>query len=333
MKENMNHVTELHQSSIIIDAHSDAIGDSLGLWVKEERPLGKRSTWGQFDIPRATEGGLTAILLAISYYPQLGGSPARQALRFIDAFYEEIEQNSDRVMLAVTADDILRAKQENKIAFVLTMEGAEGLEGDIRVLRVFHRLGLRFLGFTWNRRNEAANGMDERESDGGLTRFGKDLVKECNRLGITIDLAHLAPNGVRDVLAMTEKPVVSTHTGTYTVWHNPRSLRDDVLEAIAKTGGAIGLTPLPPLLGPTPNHSILPKFLDQFEHAVKIMGEDGVGFGSDYDGAASMTTEGIQDVSMLPNLTMGLVERGFQEKTIRKILGENFLRVLRTAQE
>ena len=114
MKENMINVPELHQSSIIIDAHSDAIGDSLGLWVKEERPLGKRSTWGQFDIPRAMEGGLTAILLAISYYPQLGGSPARQALRFIDAFYEEIEQNSDRVMLALTADDILKAKQQNK---------------------------------------------------------------------------------------------------------------------------------------------------------------------------------------------------------------------------
>ena len=333
MTKNLIETQHLHQKSIIIDAHSDAIGDSLGLWVKEERSLGRRSTWGQFDIPRAMEGGLTAILLAISYYPKLGGSPARQALWFIDEFYAEIEQNSDRVMLALTADDIVRAKQQNKMAFVLTMEGAEGLEGDIRVLRVFHRLGLRFLGFTWNRRNEAANGMDERESDGGLTRFGKELVKECNRLGITIDLAHLAPKGVQDVLGMTEKPVVSTHTGAYSVWHNPRSLRDDVLEAIAKTGGVIGLTPLPPLLGPTPNHSTLPKFLDQYEHAVKVMGEDGVGFGSDFDGAASMTTEGIQDVSMLPNLTRGLAERGFAENTIQKILGENFLRVMRTAQE
>ena len=109
----------------------------------------------------------------------MGGSPARQALQFVDAFYQEVEENADRAMIAFCADDIVRAKKENKIAFVLSMEGAEGLEGDLSVLRSLHRMGLRFLGFTWNRRNQAADGMDERDTGGGLTRFGFDLVKDA----------------------------------------------------------------------------------------------------------------------------------------------------------
>lgn len=325
-------IDTFHRDCIVIDAHSDAIGDRLGLWVKEPRRLGDRSDWGQFDIPRAIDGGLTAIFLAISYYPQLGGSPARQALQFVDAFYQEVEENADRALIAFCADDIVRAKKENKIAFVLSMEGAEGLEGDLSVLRSLYRMGLRFLGFTWNRRNQAADGMDERDTGGGLTRFGFDLVKECNRLGITIDLAHLSPAGVEDVLRVSERPLIDTHTGLFSVWPNPRSLTDDVIERIARGGGVVCLTPLPPLLGPDTYHSVLPRFLDQYDRAVKVIGPEAVGFGSDYDGASSMTTEGLQEVSKLPNLTRGLAERGYSQTVIRNIMGENVLRLFRAAQ-
>lgn len=125
----------------------------------------------------------------------------KHALQVIDAFYEEIEAYPDQAMPAVCADDILRAKELGKIALVLKTQGVEGLEGDLRILRVWYRLGLRVLGLTGNERNEAADGVGERRTGGGLTCFGVDLIKECNRLGIIVDVAHVAPAGVRDVAA------------------------------------------------------------------------------------------------------------------------------------
>ena len=314
-------VEALHRESIIVDAHCD----TLGRVIEGQRRLGERSALGQFDFPRAMDGGLTAELMATCFSPQRGGTGARQTLQFIDTFYEELDAYSHLAMPAVCADDILRAKELGKIALILSMEGAEGLEGDLSVLRVCYRLGLRVLGITWNRRNEAADGIGEIRTGGGLTGFGVDLVKECNRLGIVIDVAHLAPAGVEDVLEVFELPVVATHAN----WPHPRNLTDAQLEAIARKGGVVGATPVPPFSGKDEMHSHLSVLLDHIDHMVSVMGEDGVGLGMDFDGVGDMRTEGMEDVSRLPNLTKGLAERGYSAEAIRKILGGNFLRVFR----
>ena len=322
---NSDEVSSLHRESIIIDTHCD----TLGRVIEGQRRLGERSTLGQFDLPRAVDGGLTAELMATIFGPGRGGTGTRQTLKFIDAFYEELDAYSDLVMLAVCADDILQAKKLGKIALILSMEGAGGLEGDLSVLRMCYRLGLRVLGITWNRRNEAADGIGEIRTGGGLTSFGVNLVKECNRLGIVIDLAHLAPAGVEDVLELSESPVVATHANCHALWPHPRNLTDAQLEAIARTGGVVGVTPVPPFLGEDEMHSQLSVLLDHIEHMVSVMGEDGVGLGMDFDGVGDMRTGGMEDVSRLPNLTKGLAERGYSAEAIRKILGGNFLRVFR----
>ena len=314
----------VHRQSIVADGHCD----TLGRVFEGQRRLGERSSIGQFDLPRALDGGLTLELMATFTSAVRPGTGCRQTLQFIDVFYQELDAYGDLAMQAVCADDVRRAKDSGKVALMLSMEGAEGLEGDLRLLRTYYRLGLRCLGITWNRRNEAADGTEERGTGGGLTQFGRDLVKECIRLGIVLDLSHLAPRGVEDVLELADGPVIVTHANSYALWPHPRNLTDSQLEAIARTGGFVGFCPVAMFLGENKDRGQLPALLDHVDHMVSVMGEDGVGLGMDFDGMEETRVLGIEDVSMLPNLSSGLSERGYSPAAISKILGGNFMRVL-----
>jgi len=313
----------LHRESLVIDTHADSIQ-----CVLEGRRLGVRSDQGQFDLPRALEGGISAEFTAIYLRTPRAGA-VHQAVQFVDALHQEVEAFPNMALQATRADDILRAKQEGKVALVLTMEGAEGLEGDLRSLRVFHRLGLRSLGLTWNWRNEAADGVDEIRTGGGLTQFGVSLVKECNHLGILLDMAHLSPAGVRDVLELSEAPVIVTHANCAALCPHPRNLTDTQLEAVASKGGVVGVTAVPRFLGEEESRCPLSLLLDHIDHMVKVVGEDSVGMGTDFDGVGENRVVGLEDASKMPSLTAGLLQRGYSPERIRKILGGNFLRVFR----
>ncbi|HEX2988749.1 MAG TPA: dipeptidase [Chloroflexota bacterium] len=315
----------LHRDAIVLDAHTDALLDVIA----GKRRLGERSSAGQFDFPRAIEGGLTVELMAMFVDPLAPGNYSRQLFQFIDAFYREAADCSDAATIALRANDVLRAKAEGKVAMILSLEGAEGLEGSLGALRVCHRLGLRFLGITWNRRNEAADGVGEAQSGSRLTSFGVELVEECNRLGIVLDMAHLSPSCVDHVLEISEAPVVVTHGNCAALWPHRRNLTDRQLEAIASKGGVVGATCVPAFSGDDELHGSLDALLDHIDHMVRVMGDDHVGFGMDFDGMEDSRMAGMEDIAQLPNLTSGLAERGHSPETIRKILGQNFLRVFR----
>jgi membrane dipeptidase len=324
MADNNTAIDALHRESIIIDTHCD----TLGRVYEGQRRLGERSTLGQFDLPRAIAGGLTAEFMATFVDDRRPGDGIRQSLHFIDVYYQELEAFAACALQALCTDDIRRAKATGKVALLLSMEGAEGLGGDLRALRMFYRLGLRSLGLTWNRRNEAADGTGEVRTGGGLSNFGVSLVKECNRLGILLDMAHLSPAGVQDVLELSDAPVVVTHANCYALWPHPRNLTDEQLEAVARKGGVVGVTPVPLFLGENQQRNQLSVLLDHLDHMVQVMGVAHVGIGMDFDGVGDSRVEGIEDISQLANVTRGLVARGYSPDDIAGMLGGNFLRVL-----
>ncbi|MBC7251440.1 MAG: membrane dipeptidase [Anaerolineae bacterium] len=318
---------KLHRESIVFDGHCDTLLEVLD----GERRLGEQFAGSHLDLPRMIQGGVTAQIFACFVRPRfMAACPTAQALRIVDTFFQEMAANEAILTLATSAADIERAKAEGKIAGVLGLEGAEALVGDLGVLRMFYRLGVRSIGLTWNFRNEAADGVDEARTGGGLTEFGVQLVKEMNRLGIMIDIAHLAPAGVRDVLTLSEAPVIASHANARALCPHRRNLSDEQLEGIAANGGVVGVTFVPAFVSEDPAQATLERTLDHIDHIVRVAGIDHVGLGSDFDGfPQSAVNVGLEDVTRLPNITAGLLARGYKPAEVKKILGGNFLRVFR----
>jgi len=317
---------ELHRDSIIFDGHCDTLLEVLD----GKRKLSERSSEGHIDLPRLREGGVTAQVFAVFIEDRyLPAGAAKQTLRMLDTLYRELEANAGSFILATKAADIEQAKSAGKVAAVIGIEGAESLEGDLALLRVFYHLGLRLVTIAWSRRNQAADGVHESRTGGGLSSFGVDLVKECNRLGILVDISHLSAAGVRDVLQISPQPVIASHSNAYALCPHVRNLNDEQLTALAEKGGVVGVTFVPSFLTEERNEASLDKLLDHIDHIVRVAGIDHVGLGSDFDGFGPPPPTGLDDVTRLPGITAGLVARGYSAEQVRKILGGNFLRVFR----
>ena len=313
----------IHNDAIVFDGHCDTLIDIL----TRKRAWNKFEGKGQVDLPRLQAGGVTAQIFAAFVRTDLRHKAPFETLRLIETMYQIVDDWPAEVILAATAEDVQRAKTEDKIAAILGMEGAEGLQGDLTILRAFHRLGVRNIGLTWNNRNEAADGVAEQRTGGRLTEFGVKLVKEMRRLGIMVDIAHLAPAGVTDLFEVYDGPIVCSHGNAQVVSNHRRNLSDEQLEKIAASGGIIGVTFVPPFLAEKSGKATLDKLLDHIDHIVKIAGIDHVGLGSDWDGFFKPTGDFLQHVGDTPMITEGLVRRGYTEIDICKFLGENWLRV------
>jgi membrane dipeptidase len=317
---------ELHRDSIVFDGHCDTLLEVL----EGKRTLGKRSKKGHIDLPRLRQGGVTAQVFAIFIEDEfLPAGAAKQTLRMLDVLQRELAANPESLLLATKSEDIQLAKRTDRVAAVIGVEGAESLEGDLSLLRMYYRLGLRLLTLTWSRRNQAADGTYESRTGGGLSRFGVDLVQECNRLGVLIDVSHLSAAGVRDVLEVSSQPVVASHSNTHALCPHVRNLSDEQLTALAAKGGVVGVTFVPAFLVEGGKGASLDNLLDHVDHIVEVAGVDHVGLGSDFDGFGPRSPLGLEDASHLPAITDGLVRRGYDEQSVRKILGGNFLRVFR----
>lgn len=321
----------LHRQSVVIDGHCDTL---LGLQMREQElpPYLKHleGQKGHIDLDRLKEGGVTAQNFACFVRPQhLPSQATRETLRLIDLFHRFQAEHADDLCLATCAADIERAKAEGRVAGILSIEGAEGLEGDLGVLRMVYRLGVRWIGLTWSNRNQAADGVFEAQTGGGLTRFGRQLVEELNRLGMMVDIAHLAPAGVRDVFEISQAPVIASHANAHQLCPVPRNLRDEQLEQLAASGGVVGVVYVPGFVTDGQDPATLDMVIDHIDHIVQVIGIDHVGLGSDFDGFGGPPPIGLEDVSCTPNMTARLLERGYGEDEVSKILGGNWLRVIR----
>lgn len=323
-------VCQLHRDAIVVDTHCDTLLRVLGRrsYRASESPyrLRDRHSEGHIDLPRLKDGGVDVQFFAAYIEPFYKPDRSlKRAMQIFDAFFTELEDNKDQMLQATCVADIMAAKEQGKVAAVLAIEGGEALEGDLGVLRVFHRLGVRSIGLTWNERNDIADGVGDCRSQGGLSVFGAALIKEMNRLGILVDVSHLSDPGFWDVIELSQQPIIASHSNARAICNHRRNLNDDQIKALAQNGGVMGMN-FSASFVKEGGDATLDDLLDHIDHIVQLVGPKHVGLGSDFDGI-SATPQGLTDVSTMPLITEGLVQRGYSEEHIRLILGGNYMRV------
>lgn len=323
---------QLHREVLVIDTHCDTLKSLLQDFPNPPTPhrasLGERSDTGHIDIPRLIEGGVRCQVFAVSAERTPNPArPLRTALRMLDVFYAECATNVATITPVVDVEGIQRAHREGRIAALLSIEGGEPLAGDLGVLRMLHRLGIRMIGLTWYYRNALADGLWECRTKGGLTRFGVDVVAEMVRLGMILDVSHLTDAGFWDLLDVTDSPVIASHSNARAVCASPRNLTDEQITALAERGGVVGLNFSSRHV--KEGRATVQDLVDHVDHIVELVGADYVGLGSDFDGTRTPPV-GLEDASRHPNFTRELVARGYSDAEITKILGANHLRVFTT---
>src|SRR3954451_7427126 len=258
----------------------------------------------------------------------------REAMRAVARLFRREAESAGAAKVVRTAGELRQCLEQGTFAMELHFEGAEAIDPDFDALDLYYQAGLRSLGITWSRPNRFGYGVPFQfpgspDTGPGLTDLGKELVRECNRLGIMIDLSHLNEAGFWDVAAISDAPLVATHSNVHAICAATRNLTERQLDAIRDTGGIVGLNFNCGFLHPEGNRGSdldLAIMVDHLDALIERLGDDKVGLGSDFDGATM--PEGIRDVSLLPNLIEAMRARGYDDATIRKIAYENWLRVM-----
>jgi membrane dipeptidase len=364
---------EIHRKAIVVDGHNDITSPMIDEGYDMGTPsAGKYHT----DIARMKQGGMTAQFFSIyvdQRYAREGGS-ARRAMDMIDSVYRLAERYPNDFFMAGSVSDIRRAKRQKKIAALMGIEGGHAIENSLAALRDFYRLGVRYMTLTHNNTNDWADSCCDQSRHNGLSDFGREVVREMNRLGMLIDISHVSDKTMADVLDASTAPVIASHSSARALANHRRNIPDELLRRIARNGGVVMVnfysgfidqkaieaaaernTRLKPQLdalaeqykdnparlqeernklfamNPLPR-TPLSVLIDHIDHIARVAGIDHVGLGSDFDGVSSLP-EGMQDIAQLPNITYELLRRGYTERDIRKVLGENLLRAFAQAEE
>jgi membrane dipeptidase len=306
----------LHRSCLIVDGHADTLDRIL----TEGHSFLEPSPDFQIDWPRLQASQVNAQVFSLWTPPEYQGERSmHRALKMIGAFLEMQRECPQLRQIQSVAD-----LDASRPGFLFSFEGADPLVDDLTMLEVFYRLGVRMIGLTWNGRNAFADGLRVGPRPSGLTELGRELVERMGELGIVLDLAHIAEPGFWDALECSAGPVVATHANVHALHAHARNLRDDQIRAIAQRGGLVGITYVPGFLAR--EGADLSDVLDHIDYVVQLVGDDHVGLGSDFDGITTPPTR-LSDVGQLPNLTAGMLARGYTEARVAKILGGNWQRL------
>ena len=372
----------IHESALIVDTHAD----TPQRFLDKNFDLGQNTpvSDGHIDLGRIKQGNLGAEFFSIWVEPEFKGHYAKRAMDLIDSVYQQAARHPDKMTMAFTANDILRAHEQHKFAALMGIEGGHAIENDIRLLRDFYRMGVRYMTLTWSNTNEWADSSGDIQDPNvkhhnGMTDFGKDVVREMNRMGMIVDISHVSDATFYQALLVSQAPVIASHSSSRELTNQPRNMTDDMLRAMTNNGGVVMVNfysafidedyrkassdpekikqrdaemeaykkahahpdgspvtyeetagiekkwaaqfPRPPLKS----------LIDHIDHVAKVAGIDHVGLGSDFDGVTSLP-DGIDSVADLPKITQALVERGYTREQVLKILGGNFMRVMREVE-
>ncbi len=376
------HAAKVYREAVVIDMHNDLpsrmLDDGYDPDVRHQPGYGM--TLGDTDLPRLVQSGITALfLVAFVDAKYTLAKPDHSWVRVeacMDTIHAFVNRHPDSLIFATNSDDVLRAKKQGRIAVFIGIEGGHAIENSLDKLRHLHVQGACYMTLTWNNGNDWAgssvgiNGT----STGGLTDFGRDVVREMNRLGMLVDVSHVSDSTFYDVIATSRAPVIASHSSSRAIGRHPRDMTDDMLRAVARSGGVVNVNFFALFIDPKfaaaaaslgtaasvgtegaargleadrdkvraqydsivderiyalprPPLSVL---LDHFDHIAQVAGVDHVGIGSDFDGVHGLLPDDMRDVTYLPNIAQGLVDRGYADADIKKILGDNMLRVFET---
>ncbi len=312
---------------------SDAHCDTAMRMINEGFKIGKRSDTGHVDIPRLIEGNVGVQVFAcwVGKPGEPEGHYSSLAKQMINALYTQFAENYNLIELVTDAKSLSKAEENGKIAGIIGIEGGQAIEDSLYMLDVLYGLGVRLMTIVWGSTNWA-DASREPEKHNGLTNFGRDVIREMNRLGMIVDVSHSSDKTTWDVIDISSHPIIASHSSSYAICPHPRNVNDDLIKAISNNGGVICVNFCPEFLdeeywkGSKTEPPSIDKVVEHIEHIIEVGGIGCVGIGSDYDGMGP-APKGLEDASKLPNLTKRLLERGFSETEITKIMHDNFLRV------
>jgi membrane dipeptidase len=341
----------LHKQVPLIDGHNDYPWALRGLdpgrdlnSAEISKPVPKLMT----DIPRLRQGGVGGQFWSV-YVPSTmqGKEAVRATLEQIDIVHRMVKRWPETFEMAYTAADVERSFKAGRIGSLIGMEGGHSIDSSLATLRMMHALGARYMTLTHSANVPWADASPGPAVLGGLSKFGEEVVREMNRLGMLVDLSHVSPDTMEDALRVTEAPVIFSHSSAKALCNVHRNVPDNILQLVAKNGGVVMVTFVPGFISQavadydarpaaertgTAPQATLSQVADHIDHIRKVAGIDHVGLGGDFDGISSVVA-GLEDVSTYPALTAELLERGYKDDDIKKILGLNVLRVMRQVEK
>ena len=361
-------VMRVHRSALLIDTHNDITSKTV-----EGYDIGKNKDDAHTNIAGYRAGGVGAQFFAVFVGANYvnGNHSANRTLQMIDTVrHDIIAKYPNDFQFALRADDILSAQKQGKIAALMGIEGGHAIEDSLRLLRDYYALGIRYMTLTHSNTNNWADSSGDMDKAGvkhhnGLTPFGKDVVREMNRLGMIVDISHVADKTFWDAMEVSTAPPFASHSSCRALANVPRNMTDDMIKALAKRGGVVQINfscdflsqatadatkvIMPKMMaamtggGEAKRNELMEQYrksvppatlgdvVEHIDHVKKIAGIDAVGIGSDFDGIFC-APKGLEDVSKFPNLTRALLEKGYSAEDIRKIYGANVLRVMRAVE-
>ena len=369
--ELLTRARELLRAHPLVDGHNDLPWEAREQtgYDFEALDISGRLTTTQTDLPRLTEGGVGAQFWSVFVPSTLQGDSAVTAtLEQVDAVHRMIGAYADRLALAGTADEVEQATATGRIASLLGAEGGHSIGCSLGTLRLLHVLGVRYLTLTHNDNTPWADSATDVPVVGGLSEFGREVVREMNRLGMMVDLSHVAATTMRAALETTEAPVIFSHSSALALCDTPRNVPDDVLAALPRNGGVCMVTFVPEFVSPataawrveaaaaaaevgveardweafgrftaTWRHqhpkpdATIEQVVAHLEHVREVAGIDHIGIGGDYDGTDTFPV-GLEDVSGYPRLVAALLERSWSEADVAQLVRGNTLRVMRDVE-
>ncbi|EFL15540.1 dipeptidase [Streptomyces sp. C] len=357
----------------VVDGHNDlpwALRQQVRYDLDRRDIAGDQSDHLHTDLPRLRAGGVGAQFWSVYVRSDYSGDEAVSAtLEQIDAVDQLITRYPGSLVRALTADDMEAARAEGRIASLMGAEGGHSINNSLATLRALHQLGVRYMTLTHNDTIDWADSATDEPRHGGLTEFGREVVREMNRIGMLVDLSHVAATTMRDALDTSRAPVIFSHSSARAVCDHPRNVPDDVLERLPGNGGVAMATFVPKFILPaavewtlaadenlrahgfhhldtTPEAMALHRefeaarprpvataatVADHLDHMREVAGVDHIGIGGDFDGTA-FTPAGLDDVSGYPNLIAELIGRGWSRADLAKLTWSNAVRVLRDAE-